>query len=295
MNQENQNENVDAQAEQQLDALLQGWSDANVADPGDVELAKEKTLAAWHAERCSEIPAVVRLSTSKSKSPLIWARVASLAVGILILGFATQHFFQNRSGKTSQLAQIESKALHAAELNSDSQLEKLAHFINLFGNQLTAVAELDDEIEISMASPKPNELQEFLAIQLVLLSRDSNSPQTDWKVEHRVRVLARSEQRVDIESETSSCSLWAMPIDQDLISIDVNFRLSGNNQVNFTANELQQSRVPKQIRSITQPGKEYRLYQTGSRLRTPQIDSASCQLMRALCLNESFASERVTQ
>lgn len=279
MNNENENINERPEADSQLDAALEKWGRATVSDLEAVEIAKQRTLDAWQLEREPK----VKLSAAKrmeGKPKLSRMRLAALTLAAFVVGFVVTQLLRSASNDVARLQTIERETISAASIDEIQQNKKLAHFAALFGDQLGAVAEFDDEIQIDL-----NELGEiqhpilessnFLAIKLVLLSRPAESNQDSWKVEHRIHVLARPQRRVDIESKTAMCSLWAMPVDEGLISIDLNFNLRGDRNIEFASNALQHSLDSKQIHSMIQAGTEYRLYQTGTRLGQVELDSAA--------------------
>jgi hypothetical protein len=289
MSDKNQNTNAAPEPDHQLDAALEKWNRATSSDPQAVERAKEKTLRAIGAlaeESQADFDASIVTPVGR-ESQWSMTRLTALAAAVLVAAFCVTQFMNPSS--SSEIDGINEKTLSFVSLDAEQQNEKLAHFSALFGHELGSVAEFDDEVQIELSETVASDLtprsENFLAIKLVLVSRPTLSNSDSWKVEHRIQVLARPQRRVDIRAGSNSCSLWAMPVDNDLISIDLNFELSGKRSVAFNSNALQRSLDPREIHSTTVGATEYRLYQTGTRLDSIDADSASLQRIELLCFD----------
>ena len=251
--------------DQRLDDALQQWGQQFTADESAIEAAKEKTIAAFANEPMRE------KTSSSSHRTGHWKVIASLAASIAILALGGW-WFMNQGGVKVASNQVDSAALMKAQSDPDRQRVLLTRFRELFGDQLNFVSEIDNEVQISLDESdlsRPND-RNFLAVELVLLSRSLKASDLDWNVVHRASVLARSEQRVDTPDDSSPFvfSMWALPIEDDLISIDLHCRLPGEDAVEVVSSELQRSGSANQIHAFTRAGVEYRLYQTGTRLES---------------------------
>lgn len=259
----NSDDRIPDELDHRLDSALQQWGEQFTADESVIEAAKAKTLAAFADE---PMPEKSSISSHRTEH---WKVIASLAATIAILALGGWWFMQ-QSGVKVASNQIDSAALLKAQSDPEKQHVMLARFRELFGDQLNFVSEIDNEVQISLGESdesRPNE-RDFLAVELVLISRSLKAIEPDWNIEHRASVLARSEQRVDSNDPSGpfSFSFWALSVEDDFISIDLQCRLPGEDALEVISSDLQRSGTANQIHAFTRSGTEYRLYQTGTRI-----------------------------
>ena len=262
---------MNEESDKRLDDALKSWGQENSATQESIESVKNRTLAAWQNElAASSLPVA-----SKSRPRRNVIGLISIAATLLLGCFLAFQFFSNPVNQTS-VSNIDSSAIQQAA-SPEEQRELLNRFREVFGDQLSFVSDIDDDLQVSLHDSANAETKnDFVAVQVTLLSRVIGADDVGWKLEHRINLLSRHEQRVDIGNSSSefNYSMWTLPVEQDLLSIDLRFRFAGQTPVEFSKSELQVSGATKQIHSFTQANIEYRVYQTGIRLDESKIDNA---------------------
>ena len=263
----NSDDHAHDEIDHRLDEALQHWGKQFTADESSLVAAKASAVDALRNES-----SLLKISSvSKHNSSSIWKVAVSVAATIAIFALGTWALMQQDNSSEIASEEINSAAILKAQSDSKKQQIILSRFRELFGRQLNFVSDIDDEVQISLESDQSLRTDgNFLVVELVLLSRSINAEVPDWNVEHRASVLARSEHRVESRDGSSPFvfSMWALPIEDDLISIDLHCRLPGQETIEVVSSELQRSGSANQIHTFTRAGVEYRLYQTGTRLET---------------------------
>jgi hypothetical protein len=252
---------------------LASWGQENSATQQSIELAKNKTLAAWQRELTESTVHVASNPTSHLGRKLIG--LISIAAAMLLGCFLVVQFFSNPTNQSS-VSNLDTNAFQNAA-SPEEQRELLNRFQELFGDQLSFVSDINDDMQVTLDdSTNAFTKNDFVAIQVTLLSRVIGSGDVDWKLEQHINLLSRHEQRIDIGNNLSKVnySMWTLPVEQDLLSIDLRFRFAGQTPVEFSKSELQVSGATKQIHSFTQANIEYRVYQTGIRLDESETENA---------------------
>ena len=210
------------------------------------------------------------------RSQLKWlATAAILLVSVGVIG--TGYSWLKQDGTFVTAPFDEGLALAIETSSQQRQQTLLDRYQEVFGDDVQWVSELDGDVNIRLSRSSSLRDQQalgsakksvFLSIRLVLVSLDHSADQRQWQVVRDVNLLTEQEQRVDFTAQQtgSDFSIWACPVDRDLVSIDLDCQLAAPLEIKVTTSELQKTGETAEIFSTTLDGVEYRLYQTAVRL-----------------------------
>lgn len=257
-----------------LDRLLQKWAEENSASPEELATLKQRILVGSATE--SHTVTLPDREPTSSRRPRRYRLAVLAAAATLLIALFFVHAWR-QSAKPSNLAD----GLQKLELMTDrhgpeasflpvpadfvkNQARKLVAFQEVFEQQVAWVAESNGRSAMSLhaidstASAAP---ANYVAIQLALWSRPRGE---SWKRVQFFTVLANREELVEFTNangETSQLAVWAYPIDDELISIDLRYQPPGLAGVQIDSSDLLRRSETTNIHSFEQDGVEYRLFQ----------------------------------
>ena len=297
----NESDNLDGQqpekdkSDQLLDEVLQQWgADRTAADPhldalqdkikqtlrdrqsAGVDVGTTRALPPENLNAAST-PQTTSTQTAKPQHSVLKRLAIAAMVLVSLGGIGTGYSWLNQDRTLSTSSSDDGLALAIDTTQLQYQQVLLDRYQEVFGDNVNWVSELDGDVNIRLAGNSSVRDQEslgsakkpvFLSVRLVLVSLDHASDKRQWKVVRDVNLLTKQEQRVELMAKQagSDFSIWAYPVDMDLVSIDLDCQIVAPLEIKVTTSELQKTGETAEIFSTTLDGVEYRLYQTAVRL-----------------------------
>lgn len=266
--------------EDQLDRLLADWASTNALNPADLDVLQRKIgerLASDPHPRTVE-PATLRYSLVHRRrllpSAVAIAAMLLIAVGLWRLG---RDF--NVAGDTKDVANANQhfpQPLLAVSL--EHQFRLLKEYRAVFGSDLVWVVEEGGKVDVGLHVPDSAvspPAAEYVAVQLTLLSRPvrQDDDEHDWTPVETFNVLAQREQLVEVTQDGGPLMVWAYPLDQEMVSIDLKYHPGSLADVSIDSSNLQPlgQGHSTNIHSFVKDGIEYRLYQTAELLQESDL------------------------
>ncbi|QEG36524.1 hypothetical protein [Bythopirellula goksoeyrii] len=259
--------------DKQLDQLLVDWANVNVADNADLTDLQRKICDRLAVEelQSSVEPGTLQSTPNPSRRPVATA-MAIAAMLLVAVGFWT--LVVDRKGENAkQVAHSVQESSFSNDIVSlDHQIELLKEFRTLFGTELAWISEEGKTVEVGLRavdSTSSSPATEYVAVQLTLWSRPVSNDKGDqnWSQLESFNVLAEREQLVQVIPQRGTGSpllLWAYPLDNSLVSIDLEYRSGVVRGLSIDSSNLQPigEQHSMNIHSFEKDGVEYRLYQT---------------------------------
>lgn len=259
--------------DKQLDQLLVDWANVNVADNADLTDLQRKICDRLAVEKLQSPvePGILQSTPNPSRRPVATA-MAIAAMLLVTVGFWT--LVVDRKGENAkQVAHSVQESSFSNDIVSlDHQIELLKEFRTLFGTELAWISEEGKTVEVGLRavdSTSSSPATEYVAVQLTLCSRPVSNDKGDqkWSQLESFNVLAEREQLVQVIPQRGTGSpllLWAYPLDNSLVSIDLEYRSGVVRGLSIDTSNLQPigEQHSMNIHSFEKDGVEYRLYQT---------------------------------
>ena len=266
-----------------FDKALQLWGSERTAEPAHLEQQKTKAI-----ELLAGLPAGGAAARAENDNPKLgyspnskllgipgWAWAVAASVLIVVgLGLAMNRPSNTQIVGKSPRGVLDANALTLVSTNVEQQRLLFSRFREVFGDQIKCVSEVDGEMKVELL--EGNELpletatgdEEYISVRLVLISHKENSVDENWAVVHEMTMFAGQEYRIDVPMSGNGIdvSVWAFPVDNDLVSVDLEFKCKTPVEVGQASSLLEKTGEPKQLFTTKQNGIEYRLYQTINRI-----------------------------
>lgn len=276
---------------QQLDNLQDRIVMALVADEATTsnstpaEMDDSKQLRNGSSITHPEFPATIRSRSVGTKR----ASVTGFLVGVTLSALVAFVWFAQSAGieqsPDSLAGGSQAELPDYAQLN-DEQLRRrtvlLSEMKELFGEQLTWLAETDSRIEVGLSDrqnvsvPSVLENDEVpLAVRVVVERRAAAG--SDWEIAWAVDVVSKSEEVVDLAPATddgTSMRLWAYAMPDGMFAVDSELSFSSDEASGVTSlpgrtetfhaafSNVQEDRQPSEEFWTSAGGVEYRVLQT---------------------------------
>ncbi len=246
----------------QLDHLLQDWARSRAASTGDLislqRRIKERILT---ENTLSGGPPLQTVVTSR-EGGRFFSIFVGIAAACLIAFFGW--WYLRPSGQDDFAKNVPA---------STDRARVLTEYQEVFGPELSWFVEQPSRSEIGLRLPgsqpaaTPND---FVAVRLLLFARQAGDQ--EWKEIQALDVVARREEVVEVVAESdrrATLTLWAYPLDEKMISIDLRYepsRFAGQVDVPadmaIESSSLQSLGELAPVSSFEREGVEYRLYQS---------------------------------
>lgn len=254
----------------QLDSLLSDWARKTASSAKDCE-----TLTNTISQRLElESPAAVELAPlrkSRNRWPVVAAMTISAAALFLIaVGLWTHKEEDGVEGSGPKrlplagLSQADPDPMPRTTFPVSHQKRLWQEHYHVFGPQLAWIADRGGQTEIGLSdSAADSRSGRFVGIHLILWSRAAAGGK--WQQVQTFRVLADPEHFVQVPSDrgaSEQLEIWAYPLDQGMVSIDLSFRPDLPGAPTFKQSVLQRLGEYTRIGDFERDGIEYRLYQS---------------------------------
>lgn len=261
----------------QLDRLLTQWAVSRAANADDLAALRRRVGARLTAES-GKTGAVDPLPRPASRPARKLAAALALAAAALaaIACWSWDGPTREAENRLASAAPDAGPPLPAADTEADRA--RLAAFRELFGAQFSWLVEQSNREELGIlpdVADAQSAADAFVAVRLVLVSRPVG--ENTWNEVQTVNILARREELVEASWQAdrqASLEMWAYPLDDDLIAIDLRFDPHLNSGASpsgerfvIESSSIQASGSSTQLQSFERGGVEYRLYQTADVLQ----------------------------
>jgi hypothetical protein len=253
-----------------LDEALCQWRAQTTTTPQHLKVL-QKSIE--QAVATSKAPKVV--SASDQQFAVVRFVLACAATCLIVAGgFWSYRVLAGNSSASKPSAGTDSQTLRGSDgllkiatTDLESQQALLNGFRGCYGSQVQFVSEIDGRLQIRLdQQPSAAALtrRSFVAVHLVLVSRELNQIDATWQVVHRANLLAGQEHLVEITDPKTSLqlSLWALPVDSHRVNLDLQGRWDAAVPIQLSQSELEQIGQARSVFAVTSGDVEYRLYQT---------------------------------
>jgi hypothetical protein len=265
---------MNSSQDDQLDRLLKDWANRTASGAEDLEVLQTRIDEA----RDADTPPGVELAIQRSLHGR-WRIVACVtaAAAVLVVAVALRQHVVPDGAVGSGMKPISNAAMqypNPLPLNTwtiDQHAELLAKFREVFGDDLTWIVQEGGQISVGLQetrSAKRAANGEFVTVQLMLWARPINNDGREqfWRQLESFNIVTGSEELVEAhmnEDGKMQLRVWAFPVDDDLISIDVQYQTADLSGVIIESSSLQPAGRDNYriILSFEKDGMEYRLYQ----------------------------------
>lgn len=257
--------------DEQLDRLLSDWASKTATGKAAREALRK---AIYRVSDEVETPPVVELASLWQQRRSRWRVVTGITaatVAVLLLGVGMWYRSEldptAGGGRKSMTLVDQSRQASPPPLNADVSADHLRRLwqehYRLFGARLSWLADRGDHTEIGLSEPViQSSSNDLVGIELVLWSRSTVDGK--WQKVQALRVLAGPEHLVQVPSDEGTSeplAIWAYPLDEEMVSIDLSFRPNLPGAPKFNQSMLQRLGEHTQIGDFEKDGIEYRLYQ----------------------------------
>ncbi len=257
----------------QLDKLLVDW--ANKTAVGSEELqALNKAVSGRLGSNLPNTIELGHLPSSRNRRRTVAGIFSAAAVLLIAFGIWRNIGIDGSVGSgfrplPRRLVQYP-HPIAANLLTIDEQRELLAEYDQVFGPELQWLVDGNERVDVGLydaGSAKNSTATKFVGVQLVLFVRPVNENGQSWTQLESICVVAGKEQLVQVNLGSdgrSQLSLWAYPLDDELVSIDLRYHPTALTGESIDSSNLQRfgAKHYKNIFSVEKDGMEYRLYQT---------------------------------
>lgn len=241
--------------EKDLQERLSQWAQSHATRPEQLAPLEQRIRADWAALSKATPSVVTGISSSRSRRRLLGWAVASAATAAalwLVLGVSRQ--------PAPSVAGI------SWEEQVRQQSELLTRCQELFGDQLAWLVESGECSDLKL-TPNDAATQAYVAVGLRLTARDKGS--TQWRVVQTLNVIAAGETSVEFtaaKGDRTHLSLWAYPLDDRVIAIDLRYQPELVPDALIEASIAQVGGATQTISEFSRDGVEYRLLQTAQQI-----------------------------
>ncbi len=272
-----------------LDDMLQQWAAERAASPEHLDKLHDRILSAMHDEPTS----TVSLPTATSAYPCrpISLRRVSLvgrligATLLALVAFIWSAQSIDVGGRRLQTAEAtQPKFPDYAQLDDDQLDDRmivLSGMKDVFGDQLTWLAETDSRFEFGLSgNPQATETSlahnDVVEIAVRVVVEDRTSPESGWRRAWSADVISQNEEVVKLAAkhdDRTTMTLWAYVLPDGMVAIDSELEFSpGSTTASPTTNmpfhaafsNVQKDRQPSEELLTGADGVEYRILRTVS-------------------------------
>lgn len=246
----------------QLDRLLENWADKSAAGAKDLAALRQQIV-----QQLADGNANVIESPSRT-GPWRFAVAGLATAAALLVSIGVWRYQFDEPSRTNNLPKTEqydwTESLEAHRTKPLHRYERLLEeYREVFGNGLAWVAETKQSCKAGLVAANTKNVMpsEYVVIRLRLVARNQQDGQS---VVHAVSVLVGCEEMVEIPATVGGGQLvlWAYPVDDKMISIDLRYQPSSVAGTEIDCSNLQRVGQMTNIHSFEKDGVEYRLYQT---------------------------------
>ncbi len=277
MNSEHQNGEPAKRSDEGLDHAIHQWGAERTASADHLEQLQRQIQAKLEA-------AVGAVETSTPhRQGVFWRAVIAIAALVLIaIGI-----FSIDWNRTPMNVAADESVFELARTDVGKQRQLYQRFAEVYGKELLWISDVDGELSVELESaPELARRKEFVGVKLVLVSRVVDRKEHgSWKLERSVSLLAGREERVQLnlnDENAFQLEIWAFPVEQHLVSVDLRCRFDLPVSVSVANSELYRSGKPINVYSLIQDGVEYRLYQSADRIGKANTVEDADQVVLAL-------------
>lgn len=238
-------------SDNKLEKQLASWANLRASQPERLEPLVDRIRSDW-SNQSKIVPTTVTAfeRPNSNNRRLAWVAATAATAAALWLAFVISH--QNDSAFT-ELSWNE---------HTRQQTELLSRCHELFGEQLAWMVESGDRNDLGLTfNTKPT--NSYVAIRLRLTARTMGSD--EWRVVQTLNVIAAGESYVHFpanDADATQLSLWAYPLDNRVISIDLQYQPKNLPETLIEASVAQVGNESQTVSNFEKNGVEYRLYQT---------------------------------
>jgi hypothetical protein len=293
-----------------LDNLLRDWADERAVSSENLDNLQGRIVLALVADEATTIESAATASIEVADRPTNGtsvshpefpatfhsqsvstkrASVTGFLVGATLSALVAFVWFAQSAGVEDSPSSLAGGAQSAlpdyAQLNDDQlrgQTVLLSEMKELFGDQLTWLAETDERIEVGLSDRQntggdstSGDTAVPLAMRVVVEKRASATHA--WELAWTVDVVSKSEEVVDLAPETAdgtSMRLWAYAMPDGMFAVDSELAFSNNELSGATESpargeifraafsNVQHDRLPSEELLTGSDGLEYRVLQT---------------------------------
>lgn len=261
---------MNSSRDNQLNRLLEDWADKSATSAEDLTALRQRVVE--QLDNDSAV-AVELPSSSTSTRPFVAAGLAAAAVLLVSVGVWRYYHDPRPTGNQAQIAVVPKGYPLAGSFQEYwpkhliRQRRLLSEYHILFGSSVSWVTETEKSCEVGLVSTGARDVDpsEFIVIQLWLVARDQQDGHSEVR---SISVLAGREELIEIPAAIGGgpLALWAYPIDEETISIDLRYQPSSVAGVEINDSKLQRVGRVTNIHSFEQDGIEYQLYLTADLL-----------------------------
>jgi hypothetical protein len=268
-----------------LDQLLQQWANERSLSRDDLSALQRaiKQRVADGQQPAAEQLSLASLPKRRSR-PFVALTLSVAAVLLIAFGISSYRHHQeelarlaNVDGAIDPNGHTNRLPLEVVFQYGDLQRHRrlLAEFQHVFGQRITWISNVNGRVDVGLASDasrKHAASDRYVAIRLTLVS--GSAKENRWELVRSFDVLANEQEYVEVPSELSEESplvLWAYPVDEGVISIDLRCRLLAPNGEPVSTSEIRHAGDRSPIHVFQRDGVEYRLYQTAVLLENDDL------------------------
>lgn len=270
----NQNKSDKNSIDDHLDHALKSWAQRKTADAEHLA-GLNSQIQARLADHSGIVTSTLDMAENQSSASALrqgkWlTRIAISTAAMLFVGIGLYGFIVNKTDTPLVGQPGDPSVFDLVQSNPERQQQLLERFQEFYGDQLSWVADNNGDLKVELSEQDADDRLGFVAIRLSLISRPVNSKQDQsWTLLHTYNLLASQELLIEVpgrESDPVEFSLWAFPVDQNLINVDLRYRMNAPVQIEFETSNLIRFGKTDQLYSVVKNDIEYRLYQTASHL-----------------------------
>ncbi len=249
----------------QLNRLLEDWAGKRAASEEDLTALRRKI-----GEQLNRNHPVALELPLRSTSTRRYVAIGLAAAAVLLLAFGV---WRSPLGKQPTDTTLQFATLRSFDSAGSFQVywrkhllhqkQLLSEYRKVFGQGITWVTETEQSCDVGLLpSDLANRLpSEYIVVQLWLVAHNQQSGQS---VVRTISVLAGRDEVVELPAAAGGghLVLWAHPVDEAMISIDLRYQPDSIAGVEIDSSHLQQIGQVTNIHSFEQDGVEYKLYQS---------------------------------
>lgn len=244
------------ESQPELDQVLQRWAASRRADALRLDALRGRIFRQTIEEPYA--PQAITLASGRRSYPWRYAAAGCLAASLL-LGSALLW----SAGDPDPTAEGTTPSAHRFSVSQ--RAEVAAAYQELFGRDLAWVVEDQRRAEIGLktgSAGAPDSATPVVAIRLVIWTRPAGG--ATWQELHTLDVLTESERLIQTSGHTGGApplALWAYPIDDNHIAIDVALQIGKQPKELVEGSFVQRYGEYTNVLTVVRDGKEYRIFQ----------------------------------
>jgi len=269
MNQSNDN---------RLDRLLEDWADRSAVCTEDLTTLRQRIVKRLDDSDNNDKTVALGLPLPDTATRR-FAAVGLVAAAVLLfaLGVWWNSLRQPPAETPLQFATLGAFDSDASDFTGSFQAywpkhlrrqkRLLTEYRGVFGQGVAWLSETEQSCDVGLVRADASERvpSEYVVVQLWLVARNVQSGQSEV---HTISLLAGREEMVELPLAAGSghLVLWAHPVDEEMISIDLRYQPASVAGVEIDGSNLQRIGQVTNIHNFDQDGVEYKLYQTADLL-----------------------------